>query len=267
VRVDTVFASSSSQYFTMYWGNPNAAADTVGEAVFDTAGHFRGVWHLNEEHGTVNDATVNGYDGSRNGRQVRTYGAVGYGQAYRDSGDYSDMGDVLNPGTSNMTVSAWIKRAALGGTYTVIGKTNGDTIVTPAYGWLMAINAGYLRFYIASGGSSWGDIGTFWCESSIRISDMTAWHHVAAVINRSGNSSCRLYIDGVDVSSIRDGAVTLVDSLYNDLPLRIGIEADSDFPLKGDVDEARISYTARSSAWIRLCYMNQRSDDKLVQFK
>jgi hypothetical protein len=36
---------------------------------------------------------------------------------------------------------------------------------------------------------------------------------------------------------------------------------------KGRIDEVRVSSVARNADWIRLSYMNQRSDDKVVQFK
>jgi hypothetical protein len=36
---------------------------------------------------------------------------------------------------------------------------------------------------------------------------------------------------------------------------------------KGMIDEVRVSSIARSADWIKLSYMNQRSDDKLLQFK
>ena len=48
---------------------------------------------------------------------------------------------------------------------------------------------------------------------------------------------------------------------------------EAEFPIngpcyfKGMIDEVRVSSTARSADWIKLCYMNQRSDDKLVQFR
>jgi hypothetical protein len=36
---------------------------------------------------------------------------------------------------------------------------------------------------------------------------------------------------------------------------------------RGTMDEVRICNVARSPAWIRLCYMNQKASDALVQFK
>jgi len=36
---------------------------------------------------------------------------------------------------------------------------------------------------------------------------------------------------------------------------------------KGKIDEVRISSAPLSPDWIRLCFMNQRENDKLVSFK
>ena len=41
----------------------------------------------------------------------------------------------------------------------------------------------------------------------------------------------------------------------------------SPYFFKGMIDEVRISNVALSADWIKLCYMNQRIDDKLVIFK
>jgi hypothetical protein len=35
----------------------------------------------------------------------------------------------------------------------------------------------------------------------------------------------------------------------------------------GKIDEVRVSSTALSADWIKLCYMNQKESDMLVRFK
>jgi hypothetical protein len=67
---------------------------------------------------------------------LRTDGAVGYGQDFDGFGDYSDMGNVLDPGTSGFSVSAWIKRSDTDNIQTIIAKSNGGT-PSPTYGWLV----------------------------------------------------------------------------------------------------------------------------------
>jgi hypothetical protein len=48
--------------------------------------------------------------------------------------------------------------------------------------------------------------------------------------------------------------------------MRIGAEADGDYQFKGSIDECVISHTVRSADWIRLCFINQGTDDRLVEF-
>jgi hypothetical protein len=267
VRADTIWGNSSNRYWVMYYGNPDVRTSSNGALVFDTADAFTGVWHLGEAGGTVDDATFFRNNGSRIGDQRRVPGVIGFAQSYTGQGDYSDMGDVVNPEAANITVSAWVKRADSGGTGTIIGKSSGDTVVTPFYGWLMTFNQDYLRFYVASGGEKWGDEGTFLMESTIKITDLNEWHFVCAVIDKSRNAGCRLYIDGVDVTRVRIGDITKVEMLSNTLPLRLGIEADLDFPFRGYIDEAVVSFVAHSEDWIKLSYHNQKPADRLLSIE
>ena len=41
----------------------------------------------------------------------------------------------------------------------------------------------------------------------------------------------------------------------------------SDRFFAGKLDEVRISSVARNGDWIKLCYMNQRQDDALLEFR
>jgi len=267
VNVDTIYGNNSGQYLIMYWGNPNASGSSNSAAVFDTSNYFRGVWHLGESSGNVGDATYNNCAGTRNGNQARTAGDIGYGQTYSDSGDYSEMGNVLNPGASNLTVSAWVKRSDTSSIQTIIAKSNGG-LPSSTYGWLMTFDTNnHVEGFIASGGTIWGSTGTFAYSSSSTVTDLTIWHYVTVVFDRSGNSNCRIYIDGSDVTSNRTGDVTGVGSLTNAVNLRIGSEADGGYHLNGSVDECVVSNTARSPDWIKLCYMNQKANDALIVYK
>ena len=51
VLVDSVKGNNNTQFIRMYWGNPNAASESNGPAVFDTANGFVGVWHLGNAAG------------------------------------------------------------------------------------------------------------------------------------------------------------------------------------------------------------------------
>ncbi|MBN2036170.1 MAG: LamG domain-containing protein, partial [Chitinispirillaceae bacterium] len=194
-------------------------------------------------------------------------GVIAMAQIFDGNDDYVDMGNVLNPGTSNFTVSAWVKRESLDAWNTVIAKTNGGN-PSLTYGWEMTIdNTNALHCYIATGGLLWGNIGTFDMASTVSITDLTGWHYVTAVINRSSNNNCRLYIDGQQVTTTSRGSISTVGNISNIVPLRIGIQADNNFGFTGSMDEAVMSFTARSADWVRLCYMNQKPQDALIQFR
>ena len=270
VKVDTVRGNDSSQTLTMYWGASSSSATSMSnsQAVFDTAAGFAGVWHMGEKSGGLFDATGDHYNGVRNGNQTQRAGCIGYGQCFKDSGDYADMGNVCNPDTSAFSVCAWIKPVISKNYQTIISKSSGGA-ASSTYGWLVELdNTGALMTFIATGAGSWGGARTFVLASSAKIADSTLWHYVAAVFDRSGNGKCKVYLDGEDVSSLPAGGdITGLGSVVNSAPLRLGADANGGCPWKGCMDECSVSWKARSPDWVRLSYMNQKPDDKLTIFR
>ncbi|HAJ78298.1 MAG TPA: hypothetical protein DCO75_00880, partial [Fibrobacteres bacterium] len=264
VLVDSVKANSGTQFIRMYWGKTGVTSNSSGSAVFDTSNGFKGVWHLDESSGSMHDATYNGYAGSINGNQAQASGEIGYAQTYDGTGDYSDMGNVLNTGTSNFTISLWVKRLSVGTIQTIVAKSNGGS-PSSTYGGLFAFStSNYISFYTASGGSSWGDAGTFSIFSNLAISDITNWHMVTMIINKSANSSCKIYIDGIDRTGTITGDITGVGSVSNTVNFRLASESDGDYQYNGLIDQAVVSFSARSSDWINLSYQNQKTSQTLV---
>jgi hypothetical protein len=266
VKVDTVFGNTPNQSIMMYWGNMAAHSLSERNKVFDTAGGFQSVWHLGEVSDTMHDATYNHYHGIRHGSLKRSSCIIGNGQAFDSAEAYCDMGNVFNPGIGNFTVSAWVKRANTG-LQTIIAKSNGAA-PSSTYGWSLSFGiADQLHCYMASAGSAWGAAGAFdfWSKPDAPVIDTSTWHFVVSVVDRSDNKNCKTFIDGADITDNCSGNVSAVGSLANSLSLRIGAETDGDYQWTGSIDECVISRTARSEAWIRLCYINQRTDDGLVK--
>lgn len=268
VKIDTIYGNDAEQSITMYWGNPQAAIKWNSNQVFDTADGFLGVWHLNENSDTVHDATGNGFHGIRFGNLSQSSSVIGYGQAFSGATAYYEIGDAINPGTGNLTLSAWVKRKGTG-LQSIFVKSNGGT-PSSTYGWTLSFGVlDQLHFFTATDGSSWGSKGAFdfWSDSNAVINDTVSWHYVVAVFNRFSNDSCRCFIDGMDVTGGHNGNVKDVASIVNTLPLRIGSEVDGDYRFIGSLDECVISGVPRSDAWIRLCFINQGASDKFVVFK
>ena len=254
-------AGNDTTKIRMYWNNSGAVDSSNGGAVFGTGNGFQAVWHLSEAPPAIpQDATINNNYGAVY-NNVQASGEIGYGQSLNGAtGTYIGLGSntVLNPGTSNFTVSEWIKRGVTGTLQVILGKSYGGAPATN-YGWLLTFNgAGNgITLYLASAAVGWGASGSFELSSSTAISDMTTWHHVAAVIDRSTNSNCKMYIDGADVTSIT-GTITTVGYDSNSYYCRSGAESDGDNNYNGLVDEARYENTTRTADWVKLCYQNQR---------
>jgi hypothetical protein len=267
VRVDTVRGNSEDQRLLMQWGKTSAADYSRGADVFDTAAGFLGVWHLGESSGNTGDATINRFNGSRNGDQTRVPGEIGYGQGYDGSGDYTEMGNVGNPGSSSFTVCAWVKLSASSGYRTIISKSIGDS-PSPSYGWLVELGpSGSLLVFMATDTGKWGGARTFILGSKVCIVDTVAWHLITVVIDRSGSNNCRMYIDGADVSDVpAAGDITGLGGVVNSSPLRIGSDSKGGCQWKGFIDECSVAFRVRSPDWVKLCYMNQKTGDKLVFF-
>lgn len=268
VGVDTLPGNDSTYHLTMHWGNRRATAKIADGTVFDTATGFAGVWHFGESGDTLYDATTNRYNGGRHGSVAPAAGMIGSGQRFDTSAAYCEMGNVLNTGDTNFTVSVWIKRDTTG-LQAILSKSNGGS-PSSTYGWLLTFGEeNQLECFIATGGTTWGTTGSFgvYSQAETAVTDTTTWHFVAAVIDRRNNTASRMYLDGEDVTGEPDGEIGTVGSLANTLPLLVGAEADGDYQWTGSIDECVISFTARSEAWVRLCYANQGPVDRLVEFR
>jgi hypothetical protein len=91
------------------------------------------------------------------------------------------------------------------------------------------------------------------------FSDTQNMHHLCAVItNLSTTASATLYLDGVVVAT---DSGTEINRTFWTQPLRIGSSSGDNYGTRhfnGILDEARLSITARSAAWIKLCYQTQK---------
>jgi hypothetical protein len=269
VKIDTVHGNDSTQSITMYWGNSHVKTESKPSAVFDTTNEFEGVWHLNEVSGSrVADATGNGYSGSYIGGLPRSENSsIGICQKItRPDSEYVSLGNVLNPGFKNISMSIWIKSGSTMRPQALIGKTNGEH-PSASYGYLLSINPNsFPHFYMTTSGTNWGDDGTFDLVSNQAISDTTTWHYITVVIDRSDNKKCRIYVDGVDWTGSSAGNITTVTNVNNDLRFCIGSENDNNCSYKGSLAEVSLSFTLRSADWVKLCYMNQKEQDVLLKW-
>lgn len=269
INIDTVYNNDSTQSITMFWGNDVATPQTNSSRVFDASHGYAGVWHLSEKSGSsATDVSGNNYSGTFKGGLPRSEIAdVGLCQRIeKPDSDYVDMGNVLDPLSHDISIGVWIKQGSFKTPQALIAKTNGD-LPSASYGYLLSIDPGnHPHFNIASGGSAWGNDSTFDIASNLVIPDTTAWHFVCIVIDRTTNTNCKIYLDGIDRTGKILGNIKTVPSVSNTSHLRIGTENDNNGSFMGLIAEATISLTTRSSSWVKLSYMNQKPQDALIKW-
>ncbi len=275
VKTDTIYGNDSTQSILMYWGNPKAQDNSNSKLVFDTASGFQGVWHLgDEQNGFIRDATFNGYDGSSpdTARPGIGTGAIGNCRTFNGISDFIIMKNTAEskidfPQDGYYSVSVWISL---------------DTIDLKSR---CIVSKGYEQYYLRSSSFSADAIITspLWefvefdgeekvwevTNSSVTVKQ---WVHLVGV--RKGTLQY-LYCNGVLVDSTIDKWFNENAARKSSNDLYIGRFAETiKIPFdqglgyfKGNIDEVRVISTAVSPEWIRLCYMNQKSEDKLVSFK
>ena len=268
VTVDTIYGNDSSQSVTLYWGNGEMSAQTSRTA-FDTADGFAGVWHLNDAAGdSVRDATVNNYNGiaSGNARPEIAEGIIGNCRRFDGTDDMITM-----PGTADCRLNF-----PENGTYTVSAWVLIDSFNNVPQ---LIVSKGYEQYFL---------------RSTYFPSDFPSWEFVEFHESDSWHSSRSTATGGewVQIIGVRQGETqllyvngTLADSAADSWPVEAARDASNDLSIgaflhevtipgndgycffNGMIDEVRICDKARTSEWIRLSYMNQRSDDKLLQFR
>ncbi|MBN1130698.1 MAG: DUF2341 domain-containing protein [Chitinispirillaceae bacterium] len=257
VTVDTVFGNSANQSIMMYWGNAAATDRSSAAAVFSTAAGFQGVWHLaGEGIGPAGDATINRYDGASAGVEAPSAveGIIGAAREFDGVAGHFVMANTaastLNfPENGPYTLSAWVYADTLDGAYhTVASKGN-------------------RQYNIGIMGSQWGFTlcpasGGYDVTNS--AAEAKAWTHLVGIRN---GALQYLYVNGVCVdSSITNTYPGTTRYTGDDLAIGANPSKSADF-FNGTLDEVRISGVARDPAWIKLSYMNQTADDRLVSFR
>jgi hypothetical protein len=249
VKVPRIDAGSVADYIYVYYNyNGTATYDQSAadeQAVWDS--NYQAVYHLNE---TVVDEQTSGTHidstGTNNGNQngnASIPGLIGGAQDFDGTDDNIDVGNVI--GTSNaVTLSTWIKHDNLSATiedYFSIGTT-------------------YLRH---DGGNSVGQLH-FYIEMTddtkkhLRKDDALtndAWYNVVGTWD---GTTQRVFIDGEEKDSQTPGGTL-------DFGTDGWLSSEGE-PLDGTMDEARISNTARSAAWIEASYLSQKSSSTFCTF-
>jgi hypothetical protein len=236
--------------------------------VFDTAAGFQGVWHFSEQSGALApDATINGFDASPMGSPtpLPTAGIIGNARIFNGTSAYFDMLNSANgklnfPQHGVYCVSAWVNTASLSGAYQVIASKGDKQYNLEIKG---ATNEWEFVEYQDTVG---------WDETTFKASAQS-WVFLAGI--RFGAKEY-LYVNGVCADSmVYNLPFSAADTTYGEIHGLRDATHDfmvgkmNDYPkyfFNGKIDELRVLNIAPSADWIKLCYMNQKEPDALVQF-
>ena len=261
VLVDTVYAGRTAQYIRMGVDTSLRQNASQPTRVFDTANGFEGVWHL----GTLlSDATAHGYTGINLGTTVVS-GVVVDGRQFNGTTAHIDIGSNLPilSGAAGASLSAWVNvtRAAGSGYSSIVAVSVGSQTATSASRAQLSVDS-LLRPWVFARGSDTTRIGG--AAGGTSGLQLGVWHHVAASV-RYDTDSLFVFLDGrrIDARQWSFGSErTPATPAY---AVRLGVDDQGSLErLAGNLDEVRISRTARSDAWMRLSYETQRPGSTVV---
>ncbi len=256
VRIPTI-TGNSRQGIKIFWGNASALSESNGASVFDLANGFEGVWHLNEtgstNTGAYKDATGNANNGTGTAMSSASTitGMVGRAQAFNGTSSFIDCGNKTSQRISGeVSASAWINLA--GGEGQVLGSGGGWT--DPGYSLFLLKNGPDYKIRIHQ--QRTGESG--YIDNAFPSTNQ--WHLVGFSWSAS-DKIVRTYINGIQASQTFSFNGPLGMPLEN---TNIGRNQTHGFYFNGSIDEAVISSQARSAAWMKLVYENQKPMQTLV---
>jgi hypothetical protein len=233
---------------------------------YPATGGLLGLWRMDEPvTGTVADASNGLHDGTPNGtsgtnNKPQPSNDIPASMTSRDyrslnfdgTDDYVDAGNVLNMGTNDLTLSAWVKTAtsSAGGNVRAIAGKSFLGSQTGRYSLLFENGNIEGLTDIGGGGLTVTSSETPYIDNN--------WHLFTLVFNRSGNMI--LYADGISIGSTSISAGSAVNMSTSD-KFFIGAYQDgtgtapaSGKYLNGNIDDVRVYSRALTAAEVKGLY-------------
>jgi hypothetical protein len=252
VRMDTVAGNTANQSLVMSWGNSNATSLSDSRAVFDTAAGFEAVWHLNNN---CSDATGNSHDGTNYG-PVDAAGMIGNCKNFSGSDSIKING--LLGSRQVLTMSAWVKSSAVDTTgYEILSIGRDVLIRLDVKKSLFATG----MFHIYDQDSN----KVAWVMMQVLGSQQNAWHFVSYSVD-AVNHVQLLYMDNDLAAFSNDTEAVDYSGLGSNTYIGSFAKGSDNSNFIGLIDEVRVSKVFRSQGWSRLCFMNQKPSEALVEY-
>jgi uncharacterized Zn-binding protein involved in type VI secretion len=258
VRVPNVSHTTDSVIYMCYGSSGITSSQENRASVWDT--NYKGVWHLpNGTSLTANDSTSNGANGTLINSPSATTGRIAGGASFNSAlSQYLTMGNALDIGPGDFTLEAWIKPPNATQFVPILGKRDNTSYRTYAFaiGYMTStyglIASKSLSVFTYQGGALATNAQSYRTTNDVIDGN---WHHVVAV-RSSGVIS--ILVDGSAAALTAEVANTTAPDSSNAAQFGIS-HFDGAGYYNGLIDEARISFSARSADWIATEYNNQNS--------
>lgn len=275
LRADTLPAAEGAYALMMYWNRPGAPGKSDGDAVFDSAEGWQGVWHLGRDPAAPAapaDPSMAFRDASGGANHARGEGLDSAGQAAGvahlaqalDGRAQSIRTSKAFAGPDTFTLSLWFKTSTSeGGRLAGFGShQEGPSLFYDRHVWMD--NLGRLHFGVFPGPDSAVAPGVRRILSTGNAYNDGLWHHVAARLSAEGQA---LFVDGVRVGF--DPGTRRASHYagfwrfgYDNLASWEFHPASQHF--RGALDEVRVTRRALPDAWIRFDAESQRPGSPVV---
>jgi hypothetical protein len=262
VKVPKILGNNNTQAIKMYWGNSATLPTPPTDPVFSSSNGFAGAWHLGENPGSTaggyKDATPAGNNGTGVGGTSNATGLSANGVNFNGSQSITIPNvatappSTLHP-TGNLSVEVWVNATAQGQYKRMVSKAF-SSAANPwdEYDVQFSGNSNTFAFVLGMGTA----------QNSVVSTSATStgqWYHVVGTYDQS---TMKIYVNGV-LENTKTQTGTISDYLQG---ITFGkYQNDNVSNFNGKIDEVRISTDARNADWVKLSYMNQRSDQKLVE--
>jgi hypothetical protein len=244
-----IISSAYDGLLQMYYGNASAANQQNASGVWNAS--YRGVYHLHQGNGTLNDSTSNGLNATRKAEGsplLQNPGILGGGQNFSSSTtDSANISDTTDP--TEYTFSLWLKATTLGSQNFFVRTDSSGPGVSWSHQLRVDGSNNFVAYTYDGSGLAVG--------SSTVMATGTSYYLVATARN---SGKMRLFVNGRE-----EGTNVSVGTLWTGGDRYIVGGSSSGYGTTNALlDELRVSSIQRSPEWIMTEYNNQVANSTMI---
>jgi hypothetical protein len=250
VNIDTIHGNNATQSIFMHWGASGAQVLSRTTTVFDSSAGYTAVWHLN---GSSIDASGNGYNSSICSA-IDTVGIIGNCKKF--NGTDSIVIPSLLDTQKTVSLSAWAR---------LDSSTAGGDIIS--IGDAVLLRMDFLKDSLGTIGSIHLNDGIYYHNfMSRQFLAKSGWHMITLIVDNELKQRT-LCIDGSVVYNLADASSSInYKGVGKNTIIGKHGNGKTEFGFIGCIDEVRVFNKTLTPDYVKLCYMNQNSDNSFVHF-